>query len=226
MREFVDRLASPLRRASTKAVGVIALSLLLIAGTLPMAGCSGATVAQDIVNWTPSLQSAVATVDTTASLLAPVDAPIFTAATVGFDAASDLLVAQAKAYLANPSASILAQLQIQVTTLQQQVSASLLKALAIKDTASQQHALSVLGVVSTVVNAILALVQSISSKVAVAAMASASTIKLAQVRPLMDQVRTIEIVQAHYGETGSDVGFYAATARVDDAYRQLQSAGF
>ena len=52
-----------------------------------MQGCAAASVAQDIVNWTPALQSAVATVDSTAALLAPADAPIFGAATAGFDAA-------------------------------------------------------------------------------------------------------------------------------------------
>ena len=72
-----------------------------------MQGCTKAGVAQDIVNWTPALQSAVATVDSTAALLVPVDAPIFITATVGFDAATNLLVAQAKAYLANPSGSLL-----------------------------------------------------------------------------------------------------------------------
>ena len=46
-------------------------------------GCSAANVAQDIVNWTPSLESAIATVDSTAALLAPADAPVFLAATQG-----------------------------------------------------------------------------------------------------------------------------------------------
>ena len=69
-----------------------------------MQGCTATGVAQNIVNWMPALQSAVASVDSTAALLAPADAPIFTAATSGFDAASNLLVVQAKAYLANPSA--------------------------------------------------------------------------------------------------------------------------
>jgi hypothetical protein len=36
---------------------------------LPLMGCSGTSVAQNIVNWTPALQSAVATVDSTATLL-------------------------------------------------------------------------------------------------------------------------------------------------------------
>ena len=123
-------------------------------------------MAQDIVNWTPALQSAVATVDSTAALLAPADAPVFAAATVGFDAASNLLVAQAKAYLANPTAGVLAQLQTQVVTFQQQVNAALLQAAKIVNPASQQHALAAIQAVATVVSAILALVQSVSSKAA------------------------------------------------------------
>jgi hypothetical protein len=175
----------------------------MIALLLPlplMGGCSGTTVAQGIVNWTPALQSAVATVDSTAALLAPADAPVFAAATTGFDAASALLVGQAKAYLANPSASILAQMQSQVVTFQQQVNAALLQAAKIVDSASQQHALAAIQAVGSIVSAILALVQSVSSKVAVAQMAAQSTIKLALVRPYLDEDKAAEMVAAHYGE--------------------------
>ena len=107
-----------------------------------MQGCTAAGVAQNIVTWTPALQSAVATVDSTAALLAPADAPIFAAATIGFDVASSLLVAQAKAYLANPSGSTLAKLQNQIVTFQQQVNTALLQAAKIVDQKSQQHALA------------------------------------------------------------------------------------
>jgi hypothetical protein len=183
---------------STAKLGVWMLIALLL--SLPMTACSGVTVAQDIVNWTPALQSAVATVDSTAALLAPMDAPVFAAATVGFDAASNLLGGQAKAYLANPSAGFLAQLQTQVVTLQQQVNAALLKAGRIVDPASQQHALSAIQVVGSVVSAMLALVESVSSRAAVAQMAGQSTIKLAEVKPYMDEEKTAELVAAHYGE--------------------------
>jgi hypothetical protein len=165
-----------------------------------VSGCSGKGVAQDIVNWTPALQSAVATVDSTAALLAPADAPIFAAATVGFDAASNLLVAQAKAYLANPSASVLAQLQNQIVIFQQQVNSALLQAARIVDSASQTYALAAIQGVGTIVSAILALVQSVSSKVAVAQMASQSTIKLADVRAYRNEGKAAEIVAGHYGE--------------------------
>jgi hypothetical protein len=190
----------PPSTTSTTKLGALLLCALLVAGTLPMTGCSGTTIAQDIVNWTPALQTAVTTVDSTAALLAPADAPIFIAATAGFDAASNLLVAQARAYLANPSASLLAQLQTQIVAFQQQVNASLLQAAHIVNQASQAHALAAINAVATVVNSIFALIQSISSHVAVAQMAAHSTIKLAQVQPYLDNRAATALVASHYDE--------------------------
>jgi len=128
------------------------------------------------------------------------DAPIFTAATIGFDAASNLLVAQARAYLANPTAGTLAQMQSQVVTFQQQVNASLLQAAKITNTASQQHALAAIQGVAAIVSAMLALVQTISSKAQVAQMAAQSTIKLAAVRPLLNDSTADAVVASHYRE--------------------------
>jgi hypothetical protein len=204
---------------STAKLGVWALISLLL--PLPfMSGCSGKSVAQDIVNWTPTLESAVATVDT-AALLAPADAPIFAAATVGFDAACDVLVAQAKAYLANPNASVLAQLQAAVVLLQQQVNTSLLKAARITNPDSQTHALNALNAVGTAVTAILALVQSVSSKAQVARMAADSTVKLAMVRPRLDENKAAAIVASHYGEPVE-----LARAQVKQAELSAAQAGF
>jgi hypothetical protein len=197
---------------------------MLVALLIPlpwMQGCTAAGVAENIVNWTPSLQSAVATVDSTAALLAPADAPIFAAATVGFDAASNLLVAQAKAYLANPSASVLAQLQNQIVTLQQQVNTALLQAARIVDQKSQQHALAAIQGVGTILVAILALVQSISSKAQVAQMAAQSGVKLAAVEPYLNEGRAAEIVAAHYGEPVE-----VARAQVVQVTQAEMSAGF
>ena len=205
---------------STAKLGVWALISLLL--PLPfMSGCSGKSVAQDIVNWTPTLESAVATVDTTAALLAPADAPIFAAATVGFDAACNVLVAQAKAYLANPNASVLAQLQAAVVLLQQQVNTSLLKAARITNPDSQTHALNALNAVGTAVTAILALVQSVSSKAQVARMAADSTVKLAMVRPSLDENKAAAIVASHYGEPVE-----LARAQVKQAELSAAQAGF
>jgi hypothetical protein len=206
--------------AANSKLGVWALIALLL--PLPfLSGCSGVTVAQDIVNWTPTLQSAVATVDSTASLLAPADAPVFAAATVGFDAASNLLVTQAKAYLANPGASTLAQLQNQVVTFQQQVNGALLQAGKIVNPAGQQHALSAIQAVATVVSAMLSLVQSVSSKAAVAQMAAHSTVKMGSVERFMDADLAARLVAGHYGEP-------VETARIQVAQAEAHSyqAGF
>ncbi len=206
---------------STAKLGALLLCSLLIAGTLPMTGCSGTTVAQDIVNWTPALQTAVTTVDSTAALLAPGDAPLFIAATAGFDAASNLLVAQAKAYLANPSASLLAQLQSQIVAFQQQVNASLLQAARIVNQASQAHALAAINAVATIVNSVFALVQSISSRVAVATMAASSTIKLAQVEPYLDNRAAAALVANHYDEP-----LALARIQVAETERNATQSGF
>ena len=201
---------------SSAKLGAWALIALLL--PLPfLGGCSGSTVAQDIVNWTPSLESAVATVDSIAALLAPEDAPVFTAATIGFDAASNLLDTQAKAYLANPSASLLAQLQTQIVVLQQQVNAALLQSAKIVNPASQQHALAAVQAVATIVTALLALVQSVSSKAAVAQMAAASTIKLASVRPYINRNHAAVVVAAHYGEPVEVARMQVAQAEVSEA---------
>ncbi len=209
------------RSSSSQAkLGAWMLIALLLQCTLTT-GCSGADVAQNIVNWTPALQSAVATVDSTGVQLAPKDAPAFAEATVGFDAASNLLVAQAKAYLANPSATTLAQLQAQVVTFQQQVNSALLQAARILDSSSQQRALTSIQAVATAVTAILALVESISSKNQVAHMAAASSIKLACVRPYVDNDNAARIVASHYGEPMS-----LARMQVVHAEQAEMQAGF
>ncbi len=201
-------------------LGAWALIALLLPLPL-MGGCSETTVAHDIVNWTPALESAVATVDSAAALLAPADAPVFSAATAGFDAASNLLTTQAKAYLANPSEGTLAQLQNQIVTFEQQVNAALLQAGRIVNPASQQHALAAIGAVGTVVNSILALVQSVSNKAQVAQMAAGAAIKLAQVVPYMNGVEMAKVVAEHYSEPIAQ-----ASARIATAEQNEMEAGF
>ena len=199
-------------------VGVV-MALLL---PLPlMEGCNSTSVAQDIVNWTPALQSAVATVDSTAAILSSENGKAFAMVTAGFDAASNVLVQQAKAYLANPNDGTLANLQMQVVTFQQQVNASVLAAAGITDATSRQRALVAVQAVATAVSAILALVQSVSSGKAVAQMATASAIKIAQVEPLMDRNAMIRTVAAHYGESDE-----VAAMQVERARTAAFQAGF
>lgn len=197
---------------------------MLIGLLLPLpflGGCTGTTVAQNIVNWTPALQSAVASVDSAAAVLSPGDATVFATATAGFDAAAELLVTQAKTYLANPSAGTLAQMQTQVVVLQQQVNTAMLQAARIVNPASQQHALAAIQAVGTVVTAMLSLVQSVSSKQAVAQMAKASTVKISTVLPLVSHRQAAEVVATHYGEPVA-----LAMVQVEQVERLQMEAGF
>jgi hypothetical protein len=184
---------------STAKLGALMLCVIVVMGTMPMTGCSGVTVAQDIVNWTPALQSAVAMANSTCTILDPAAIPICAAVTVGFTAGSNVLVAQANAYLANPNATVLQQLQVAVVTFQQQVNASLLNAARIVNPDSQQKTLAQVNAVGTVVNAMLALVLSITAKTAAQKMAVTAPIKVAMLMPYIRNDLTAEIVAAHYG---------------------------
>ncbi|MDR3737621.1 MAG: hypothetical protein P4L40_01240 [Terracidiphilus sp.] len=201
-------------------VGVVALIALLLPAPF-VSGCSGNTVAQDIVNWTPALETAVATVDSTAALMVPADAAVFTTATANFDALARTLAVQAKAYLANPSASTLAQLQVQVVAFEQQANAALLEAAHITNATSQQHALTVIRAVATIAATMLALAESVSSKTAVAQMAGQSTVKLAAVERYMDREAAAGMVARHYGEPVE-----MARVQVEEAQAGLVEAGF
>jgi hypothetical protein len=208
------------KSSTTAKLSAWLLIMLLI--PLPwLQGCDANSVAKDIVNWTPSLQSAIATVDSTAALLAPSDAPIFSAATASFDAAANVLIFQAKAYLANPSAGTLAQLQNQIVTFQQQVNSALLQAARISHPSSQQHAMTAIQAVATITTAILALVQSVSSKSDVARMASRSEIKLATVEPYFNHVNSAELIAAHYSEP-----ITAARRQITESTELAFSVGF
>jgi len=206
--------------SATAKVGVVALIALLLPAPF-VSGCSGNTVAQDIVNWTPALETAVATVDSTAALMVPADAAVFTTATVNFDAMAQTLVAQAKAYLANPTASTLAQLQTQVVAFEQQVNTALLDAVHITNATSQQHALTVIRAVATIAATMLALVQSVSGNTAVAQMAGESTVKLAAVERYMDREAAAGMVARHYGEPVE-----VARVQVEESEETLVRAGF
>ena len=111
------------------------------------------------------------------------------------------MVAQAKAYLANPSASMLAQLQNQVVTFQQQVNGALLHAARIVDPNSQPHALAAIQAVGTIVVAILSLVAIHLEQSASGADGSRLQRKTRGSRAITSTSRARrEIVAAHYGE--------------------------
>jgi hypothetical protein len=200
---------------STTKLGAIALIALLI--QLPfISGCSATNVAQDIVKWTPELQSAVSMVDSTIATLLPADTALAVALTVGFDTGSNFVDALANSYLANPSATTLGKLQAAVVTFQQNVNSSMLGLLKLS-TAAQQKLLAAIQVVSTIINAILALVASISSKVSKAVMVSAATMKISQLESQRDYIWKLKeatLVSQHYSIPLNVAGTLAAQSRL------------
>lgn len=192
----------PRKSAMQSVLGVIALCLLAFVATLSTVGCTGASVAQTIVNWTPALDSAASTIATIDPALVP-EAKAFVVFSNDVDT-------QATAYLANPSAGVLVKLQAAIVIAQQQASSSLLAAVGITDAATRTHVLAAIQSYGTIANTLLALVQTISSKAAVARMAADSPIKLAMVRPYMDE-RRLQPVALRYGTTVD--GFFANEAR-------------
>jgi hypothetical protein len=198
---------------STQRLGAVALIALVVTLSFGAAGCSGTSIAKDIVNWTPSLDSAAQTI-------AAID-PVLLPEAAGFVAVTQLVDSAAQAYLKNPSASALAQLQAQITNAQQKVNAALLSAAGIGSKTVQQQVLAALNTYGTIANTLLALVSSISSKTAVAVMATRSTVKLAQVLPYLDRRQAAALIAAHYQEP-----LPAAYAQIDSTLRGETAAGF
>ncbi|UWZ84641.1 hypothetical protein [Occallatibacter riparius] len=200
-------------------LGVLMLCALLLQATL-FTGCTKAQAAQDIVNWMPALQNAVHVVDATAAVLDPAAAPILAAATKGFDAGAQLVVAQAQAYLASPSVSVLAQLQAAVVTLQQSVNQAVLEAARIVNPQSQQKALVDIAAVATIVNTVLALVNGMIGPSA-AKSANAAAIKVAQVTGYLDQDKAARLIAEHYRISNE-----AARVEYRAGLQELAQAGF
>ena len=198
----------------------LASIVCLWASMITTTGCNGITVAQDIVNWNPTIQSTAATVAAAVSILQPQDALIVAAALAGFKGAGDLAVAQANAYLANPGASTLQLLQSAVVAFEQQINASLLAAARIIDPKSQQIVVAALGAVGAAINAVLALIAGIKGNT-LSAMGVNAPIKISQVRHLYNPAAVNMEIAAHY-----QISPQSAGVAVQDKTQMLMAMGF
>lgn len=193
---------------SSKGVGQAALVAFML-GSLLMVTTTGCTqaqkvnVAQEIVIWTPVVVSAADTVAATVELLDPASAVALTPLSTAIDALAPQFTTAAQNYLANPGESTLAVVQSLIAQIQQNTNAALLAALKITDPATQAKVLRDINALATGVSAILALVQSISTKGQVSAMAAGVTVTYAQVRKLMDEKQ----LEAAAEKTTGDLGF-------------------
>jgi hypothetical protein len=109
-------------------LGAWALIAVLMLGIVPTVGCSGQSVAQQIVGWTPFIDSALTTLGSVAGSLSPQDSVIIDPVVTALVTSQNLLKNQAQAYLANPTAGVLAQLQAQAVTFQQSLNSAVLTA--------------------------------------------------------------------------------------------------
>ena len=198
----------------------LASIVCLWASMITTTGCNGITVAQDIVNWNPTIQSTAATVAAAVSILQPQDALIVAAALAGFQGAGDLAVAQANAYLANPGASTLQLLQSAVVAFEQQINASLLAAARIIDPKSQQIVVAALGAAGAAINAVLALIAGIKGNT-LSAMGVNAPIKISQVRHLYNPAAVNMEIAAHY-----QISPQSAGVAVQDKTQMLMAMGF
>lgn len=198
-------------------LGAWALISVLMLGIVPTVGCSGQSVAQQIVGWTPFIDSAVSTLGSLAAQLAPQDAILIQAGVTAITTGQNLLDKKAQAYLANPTAGVLAQLQAQAVTFQQDVNAAVLAALKITNADSQKRIIAQIQVVLTGATAVLALLQTIKGSTLTI---PATTVTTAEVLPYLDEQRSVDIVAQHDG-----VPEFVASFRVHQAEQSLAAAG-
>ena len=207
--------------SSSQKLGAWALVSLLLLGSMATAGCNAQSVAQDIVNWTPTVQSTATTVGTVVAGLDPADAILIGVTVTGFNGAAGLLAAQAQTYLNNPSLSALQELQAQALAFQQNVSAALLQAVKISNPLSQQRVLGALQGLTTALTAILALISTVKGNtVSPAAITAMPATKVSQILPLIDRGEAIKQLAAHYHEAD-----YIASVQFDQSVANLQALG-
>jgi hypothetical protein len=200
------------------AVFTAVLFWAVIVASPMMEGCSGKTVAQQIVNWTPTVIATAQTIDGVVATLDPAQASLIIAAGVTFTAAANLLDAQAKTYLANPNATNLQQLQAQALAFQANVNTALLNAVKITNVASQQRITAYLNAAVTGVSAILALISTIKGSSLTPASMTAP--KLAQVLPAMDRDAAVALIAQHEG-----ISTECAQVEFNVGMARLQTAG-
>jgi hypothetical protein len=197
-------------------LAVIIATVFWSAVVASTAGCNATTVAQKIVTWTPTAISTAETIATVVSGLAPEDAIIIAGVTAGFVAAANQLDAQAKAYLANPTASVLATLQNQVLTFQQSVNSALLSAARITNPKSQQSVLAKIQALATILNVIIGLLTTVKGN---SVMIQARSLGLHL--PAVDRQIELAVIEQHYGVSDETASAYISMGHAQLAYAGL-----
>jgi hypothetical protein len=203
---------------STQKLGALMLCVLMLSGlmaaTVAMTGCTQAqkvSVAQEIVNWTPTFISTADTVSGLVEALDPATVVVLLPFTTAINVFGPQFELAARNYLANPSQTTLQVLQALIVQIQQNTNAAVLAAVKITNPAVQAAATRDVNLIATVVNTLLALIQSISTKTQLVAMASHVRVTVAEVRPYLDR-GAMELMSA---KVSRDLGLARAVTSAD-----------
>lgn len=191
----------PSSGSSTQGLGGVASAIvvslmtagLLFSSTIGLTGCTQAqriSVAQEIVNWTPTFVSGIDAAGAAISPLTaadPVAAVVLTTFVNGANVLAPQFETAAKNYLANPTQSTLAVLQGLIVQIQNATNTALLDAAHITNPVSQTAVTKWVNAVAVAANALLSLIQSISTQTQVSAMSQGVTVHLREVRGVLDQ---------------------------------------
>jgi hypothetical protein len=183
---------------TTQKLSGLMLIAVLLMGTMASMTTTGCTqvqkisVAQEIVNWTPTFISTANLVNSSIMALDPPTIAILGPLTLAINTLGPEFQKAAQAYLNNPNQTNLQLLQALIVQIQQDANAALLAAVKITNPASQNKATQIINLIATVAQTLLGLIQSISSKAQLVAMSHQVRIPLAVVRPYMDQEQMVK----------------------------------
>jgi hypothetical protein len=191
----------------------IALALIC---AVTLTGCTPAQqqttlqIVTEINTHIPEVVAGAQTVAATISALVPADAAVIGVADTAFTTGADLLQALTASYLKNPTASVLAQIQAAITTLEGQINTATLNATGIKNVALQNTVLAALKGLLTVVTVVFGLLAPTLTTAQLVQLREKNTIHLAKLRPYMDQ----RVLQQEADAQGVDLNraFRLATA--------------
>jgi hypothetical protein len=194
-------------------VAAVLICAIAMTGCTPAQQQTTVQVVTEINTHIPEVVAAAGTVAATVSALVPTDAAIIGIADTAFTAGATTLQALTAAYLKNPTASVLAQIQSAITTLESQINTATLNAVGIKDTVVENAVLAALKGLLTVVTVVFALIAPTLSTAQLMSIRESDTIHLAKLRPYMDQ----RVLQQEADAQGIDL---------NKAFRHATAAGF
>lgn len=174
-------------RASVAVLTLAAVSMCVLTGCTAKQKQTTVQIIQQINTHIPEVVAAADTVAATIAALTPAEAALIAVCDGGFDAAAKTLQALTAAYLANPSASILQQIQDAINSLEAAINTATLNAFGIKNTVSQNLALAALKGLLTVVTVVFGLISQTETTAQLQALAATGTMHLAELRPYMDE---------------------------------------